>query len=52
MKAMEEGTGLLDRALSGGSLEGLLSEAELREICSLERHLRHEELILSRLSGA
>jgi adenylosuccinate lyase len=52
MKAMEEGTGLLDRAVSGGCLEGLLTEAEIRDICSLDRHLRHEDLILSRLSGA
>lgn len=49
MEAMESGKSLLEAMLESSELGEHLEEEELREVCSLDRHLRNEERILGRL---
>lgn len=49
MEAMETGSSLLDAMLASDELGRVLSEERIREVCSLERHLRNEDEILGRL---
>jgi adenylosuccinate lyase len=48
-KAAEKGTGLVEEASSDPGVTGHLEGADLRALCSLDRHLRHEDEILERL---
>jgi adenylosuccinate lyase len=48
LKASEKKTGFLDEAASDPAVISIVGEADLRSLCSLERHLRHEAVILER----
>jgi adenylosuccinate lyase len=49
MDAMEADTSLLESMLASDELAGHLSDEAVREVCSLQRHLRNEDRILGRL---
>lgn len=49
MEAMQQGRSLLEALLSSPELLDRLPEERIREVCSLQRHLRNESAILGRL---
>jgi adenylosuccinate lyase len=49
MEAMQQGRSLLEALLSSPELLDRLPEEKIREVCSLQRHLRNESAILGRL---
>ena len=51
MEAMSSGRGLLEAMLDSPDLLDVLSEDRIREVCSLQRHLRNETGILRRLEA-
>ena len=51
MEAMSSGRGLLEAMLDSPELLDVLSEDRIREVCSLQRHLRNETGILRRLEA-
>lgn len=51
MEAMSSGRGLLEAMLGSPDLLDVLSEDRIREVCSLQRHLRNETGILRRLEA-
>ena len=51
MEAMSSGRGLLEAMLDSPDLLDVLSEDRIREVCSLQRHLRNENDILRRLEA-
>ncbi len=51
MEAMGSGRGLLEAMLDSPDLLDVLSEDRIREVCSLQRHLRNETGILRRLEA-
>lgn len=49
MKAQEGGGSFLDEALLEPGISSILDPGDLRRLCSLERHLEHEDEILARV---